>query len=206
MSAKKTRNIVIFTIIGLIVISFIYGYSTYNGLTKSDEAVNEAWAQVENVYQRRADLIPQLVSTVKGAADYERSTLENVIKARSEATSIKIDPSNMTQADLAKFQASQDQLSSSLNKLMVVVERYPELKANANFQTLQAQLEGTENRITVERKKFNEATKTYNASIRLFPKNIIAGMFDFEKRPYFEAKAGAENAPSIEFDYSNSNQ
>ncbi|HNW68588.1 MAG TPA: LemA family protein [Bacteroidales bacterium] len=206
MSAKKTRNIVIFTIIGLIVISFIYGYSTYNGLTKSDEAVNEAWAQVENVYQRRADLIPQLVSTVKGAADYERSTLENVIKARSEATSIKIDPSNMTQADLAKFQASQDQLSSSLNKLMVVVERYPELKANANFQTLQAQLEGTENRITVERKKFNEATKTFNASIRLFPKNIIAGMFDFEKRPYFEAKAGAENAPSIEFDYSNSNQ
>lgn len=206
MSAKKTRNIVIFTIIGLIVISFIYGYSTYNGLTKSDEAVNEAWAQVENVYQRRADLIPQLVSTVKGAADYERSTLENVIKARSEATSIKIDPSNMTEADLAKFQASQDQLSSSLNKLMVVVERYPELKANANFQTLQAQLEGTENRITVERKKFNEATKTYNASIRLFPKNIIAGMFDFEKRPYFEAKAGAENAPSIEFDYSNSNQ
>lgn len=206
MSAKKTRNIVIFTIIGLIVISFIYGYSTYNGLTKSDEAVNEAWAQVENVYQRRADLIPQLVSTVKGAADYERSTLENVIKARSEATSIKIDPSNMTEADLAKFQASQDQLSSSLNKLMVVVERYPELKANANFQTLQAQLEGTENRITVERKKFNEATKTFNASIRLFPKNIIAGMFDFEKRPYFEAKAGAENAPSIEFDYSNSNQ
>jgi len=206
MSAKKTRNIVIFSIIGLIAICFIYVYSTYNGLTKSDEAVNEAWAQVENVYQRRADLIPQLVSTVKGAADYERSTLENVIKARSEATSIKIDPSNMTEADLAKFQASQDQLSSSLNKLMVVVERYPELKANANFQTLQAQLEGTENRITVERKKFNEATKTYNASIRLFPKNIIAGMFDFEKRPYFEAKAGAENAPSIEFDYSNSNQ
>lgn len=171
----------------------------YNSMVEKDETITGQWAQVENVYQRRADLIPNLVNTVKGYADHEKETLTAVIEARSKATQTTIDPSKLTPEMIQNFQQAQDGLSSALSKLMVVVERYPDLKANQNFLELQAQLEGTENRITVERKKFNDAVKDYNAYIRKFPKNIIAGMFDFDKRAYFEASEGAEKAPEVKF-------
>lgn len=173
--------------------------TSYNSMVDKQETVSSAWSQVENVYQRRADLIPNLVETVKGYASHEKQTLEGVIEARSKATSTTIDASNMNAESLKKFQAAQDGLSSALSRLMVVVERYPDLKANQNFLQLQAQLEGTENRIAVERKKFNDTAKDYNAYIRKFPRNIWAGMFNFEKRPYFEASEGAENAPEVKF-------
>ena len=164
-----------------------------------EEGVTAQWAQVENVYQRRADLIPNLVNTVKGYAEHEKETLEGVIEARSKATSTTIDPSNLNAESIQQFQAAQDGLSSALSRLMVVVERYPDLKANQNFLELQAQLEGTENRISVERKKFNESARGYNTTIKKFPKNLIAGMFGFEKKDYFEAQAGAEKAPEVQF-------
>lgn len=164
-----------------------------------DEAVNADWAQVENVYQRRADLIPNLVNTVKGYAAHEKETLEGVIEARSKATSVNINPENMSPQALQQFQGAQDGLSSALSRLMVVVERYPELKANQNFLDLQAQLEGTENRITVERRKFNQSAQALNTYIRKFPKNIYANIFGFEKRAYFEAAAGTEKAPEVQF-------
>lgn len=170
-------------------------------MVREEEKVSSAWAQVESVYQRRADLIPNLVRTVQGAADFERGTLESVIEARSQATSVTVDPNNLTEANMAAFQNAQANLTSALNRLMVVVERYPELKANQNFLELQAQLEGTENRINVERQKFNETVQTYNAYIRGFPKNMIAGMFGFEKKAYFQAEAGAEQAPDVQFDF-----
>lgn len=173
--------------------------TSYNSMVDKQETVSSAWSQVENVYQRRADLIPNLVETVKGYASHEKQTLEGVIEARSKATSTTIDVDNMNAESLQKFQAAQDGLSSALSRLMVVVERYPDLKANQNFLQLQAQLEGTENRIAVERKKFNDTAKDYNAYIRKFPRNIWAGMFGFEKRPYFEASEGAENAPEVKF-------
>ena len=173
----------------------------YNGLVGKDEKAAESWAQVQNVYQRRADLVPQLVATVKGAADFEKSTLTEVVNARAAATSVTVDPANATPEQLKAFQATQDQLSSSLSRLLVTIERYPELKATKNFQDLQAQLAGTENRIAVERKKFNEAVQDYNKAIRVFPKNMVAGMFGFEKRAYFEATPGAEKAPEIEFNF-----
>lgn len=171
----------------------------YNSMVAKEEAVTAQWSQVENVYQRRADLIPNLVATVKGYADFEQETLTGVIEARAKATSVTIDPSKLDASSIQKFQAAQDGLSSALSKLMVVVERYPELKANQNFLELQSQLEGTENRITVERKKFNEVAQDYNTYIRKFPNNMIAGMFDFEKKEYFEAKEGAEAPPKVEF-------
>lgn len=171
----------------------------YNSMVSKEEAVTAQWSQVENVYQRRADLIPNLVSTVKGYADFEQETLTGVIEARAKATSVTIDPSKLDANSIQQFQAAQDGLSSALSKLMVVVERYPELKANQNFLELQSQLEGTENRITVERKKFNEVAQDYNTYIRKFPNNMIAGMFDFEKKEYFEAKEGAEAPPKVEF-------
>ena len=171
----------------------------YNTMIQKQEAVTAQWSQVENVYQRRADLIPNLVSTVKGYADFEQETLTGVIEARAKATSVTIDPSNLNTNSIQQFQAAQDGLSSALSKLMVVVERYPDLKANQNFLELQAQLEGTENRITVERKKFNESVKGYNTYIRKFPNNMIAGMFDFEKTAYFEANEGSEAPPKVEF-------
>lgn len=171
----------------------------YNTMIEKQEAVTAQWSQVENVYQRRADLIPNLVSTVKGYADFEKETLTAVIEARAKATSVNVDASKLDASSIQNFQAAQDGLSSALSKLMVVVERYPELKANQNFLELQAQLEGTENRITVERKKFNETAQQYNTYIRKFPNNMIAGMFDFEKAEYFEAKEGAEEAPKVEF-------
>ena len=164
-----------------------------------DEGVNTAWSQVENQYQRRMDLIPNLVNTVKGYAAHEKETLEGVVNARAEATKTTIDPSNLNEETLKRFQAAQGELSSALSRLMVVVERYPELKANQNFSELQAQLEGTENRISVERKRFNEIAQGYNTYIRKFPNNILSGMFGFQTKAYFSAESGAEKAPSVEF-------
>ncbi|HNY07866.1 MAG TPA: LemA family protein [Bacteroidales bacterium] len=197
---KINKNWIIVGIIVLFVI-IIISWSTgiYNGLVTREEGVNSQWSQVENVYQRRADLIPNLVNTVKGYANFEKSTLTAVIEARSKATAVNINPKNLDAASLQKFQSAQDGLSSALGRLMVVVERYPELKANQNFLELQAQLEGTENRITVERQKFNESAQDYNTYIRKFPKNIFAGMFGFQKKAYFEAQQGAEKAPQVQF-------
>jgi LemA protein len=171
----------------------------YNQMVSKDENVGAKWANVQNAYQRRADLIPNLVNTVKGAADFEKSTLTDVINARARATSMQISPDNLTPENLAKFQEAQGQLSGALSRLMVTVERYPELKANQNFLELQAQLEGTENRISVERMKYNEAVQDYNTYIRSFPRNFIAGMFGFEKKARFEADAGAQRAPAVQF-------
>lgn len=164
-----------------------------------DEKVTSNWSQVENVYQRRADLIPNLVNTVKGYATHEQETLEGVIEARSKATSVTVDPTNLSSGSMEQFQAAQEGLSSALSRLMVVVERYPDLKANQNFRDLQAQLEGTENRITVERRNFNESVQQYNAYIRLFPKNIVANMTGFEKKDYFKAAEGSQKAPEVDF-------
>ena len=182
-----------------VIIAFLFSSCGYNKMVELDEQVTSQWAQVENVYQRRADLIPNLVNTVKGYAAHERETLEGVIEARSKATSVNIDPKNLTPESIQQFNQAQEGLSSALSRLMVVVERYPDLKANQNFLDLQAQLEGTENRITVERQKFNQTTQTYNAYIRKFPQVIYAGWFDFEKKTYFEAQQGAEKAPEVQF-------
>ena len=171
----------------------------YNTMVQKDETVEAAWANVQNAYQRRADLVPNLVNTVKGAANFERETLTNVIEARAKATSVNISPDNLTPENIQRFQQAQGELSSALSRLLVSVERYPELKANQNFLELQAQLEGTENRIAVERRKFNETVQDYNSYIRSFPRNIVAGMFDFDKKGYFEAEAGAQQAPTVEF-------
>lgn len=181
------------------VLVLLWGVSKYNGLVGSQEQVNTAWAQVENNYQRRADLIPNLVNVVKGYASHERETLEGVIQARSRATSTTIDANNMDEAALARFQQSQDALSSALSRLMVVVEKYPELKANEQFQTLMAQLEGTENRIATARRDFNEVAKTYNLEVRNFPNSLIAGITGFRPRPYFTAQAGSDVAPVVDF-------
>lgn len=197
---KKTSTTLLI-VIGLIVLCAIWGIGIYNKLVKEEEQVSSAWAQVENAYQRRADLIPNLVKTVKGAADFEKGTLEAVIEARSKATSTTIDPTNLTEENMAAFQAAQNDLSSALSRLMVVVERYPELKANQNFLELQSQLEGTENRISVERKNFNEKVQAYNTYIRRFPTNIVAGISGFDKKAYFKAEEGAEKAPEVEFEF-----
>lgn len=171
----------------------------YNAMVTMDEEINAQWAQVENAYQRRADLIPNLVNTVKGYADFEKETLTGVVEARAKATSVNIDPSKLDAEALKQFDAAQSGLSSALSRLMVVVEKYPDLKANQNFLDLQAQLEGTENRISTERMRFNEAVQRYNALIRRFPNNMVAGMFNFEKRAYFEAAEGSEKAPEVKF-------
>ena len=171
----------------------------YNSMVKLDEQVTSQWAQVENVYQRRVDLIPNLVSSVKGAANFEKETLTQVIEARSKATSINVDPTKLTPESIAQFQAAQGQLGQALGRLLATVEAYPELKANQNFLELQAQLEGTENRITVERQKFNTVTQEYNSTIRTFPNNLTAGMFGFKAKGYFQAEAGANKAPKVEF-------
>lgn len=189
-------------IIVIVVLGFIlYGWfkGAYNTMVSQSEAVNGQWAQVENVYQRRADLIPNLVATVKGYAAHEQETLEGVIEARSKATSVNIDANQLTPETFQQFQQAQEGLTQALSKLMVVVERYPDLKANQNFLELQSQLEGTENRITVERMKFNEVTQNYNTYIKMFPKNLLAGMFGFSPKPYFEAQKGAEKAPEVQF-------
>jgi len=188
-----------YLVIGLIAIAAISGCGSYNRMVQMDEAVTGQWAQVETAYQRRADLIPNLVNTVKGYADFEKETLTQVIEARAKATSVNINPENLDAAAIQQFQGAQDGLSSALSRLMVVVERYPDLKANQNFLDLQAQLESTENRIAVERRKFNDATRNYNTFIRSFPKNLLASIFGFEKKGYFEAAEGSEEAPTVEF-------
>ena len=194
---KGIVTIVILAVIALALFGWVK--NAYNGLVKSDEAVQSAWAQVENVYQRRADLIPNLVATVKGYAEHESSTLQAVIEARAKATQMTVDASDLSDEQIAKYQAAQGELSQALGRLIAVSEAYPDLKANENFKDLQAQLEGTENRIAVERQKFNETAQAYNTEIRTFPTNLIAGMFHFDKKGYFKAAEGADVAPKVEF-------
>ena len=187
--------------IGVLAVLVIYGINVNNDLVEKQETVNQAWAQVENQYQRRSDLIPNLVNTVKGAADFEQETLTQVIEARSKATSIQVSADDLNNPQkVQQFQQAQAQLSGALSRLLVTVEKYPELKANQNFRDLQTQLEGTENRIAVERKRFNEAVQNYNISIRRFPGNIFAGILGFDSKAYFEAEQGAEEAPEVSFD------
>ena len=188
-------------IVAIVVALGLFGWckNTYNGMVSADEGVQSAWSQVENVYQRRADLIPNLVATVKGYAEHESATLEAVVAARAKATQTTVDPSQLTAENIAKFQAAQGELGSALGRLLVTVERYPDLKANQNFLELQAQLEGTENRISTERMKFNETAKSYNTLIRSFPQNILASIFSFTPKGYFKAAEGSENAPKVEF-------
>ena len=189
-------------LIGLVVVGllFFFGISVNNGLVEREENVESAWAQVENQYQRRADLIPNLVNTVKGAADFEQETLNSVIEARSQATSINVSADDLNDpAKLQQFQQAQAQLSGALSRLLVTVERYPELQANANFRDLQAQLEGTENRISTERMRFNQAAQSYNTAIRKFPTSLIASIGGFDRKAYFEADEGADEAPTVDF-------
>ncbi len=189
-------------LIALVVLVIFLGIMSscgYNRMVSLEEGVESQWAQVENVYQRRADLIPNLVNTVKGYADFEKETLTQVVEARAKATSTTIDAGNLTPENIQQFEQAQQGLSSALSRLMVVVERYPELKANQNFLELQAQLEGTENRIAVERKKFNDVVRDYNTSIRQFPTNITAAIFGFDTKGYFEAAPGSERAPEVKF-------
>lgn len=194
---KKNRTWIIIGIIVLLAI--LWGVRRYNGFVTMEEGVTGQWANVENVYQRRADLIPNLVSTVKGYAEHEQETLTQVIEARAKATSVTIDPTNLTPQSMAAFQQAQDGLSSALSRLMVTVERYPDLKANQNFMDLQHQLESTENRIAVERRKFNEITRGYNTTIRKFPNSLVAGMTGFDQKSYFEAAEGSDTAPVVDF-------
>lgn len=186
-------------VLGVLAIIALWGVNVYNGLVEGQEDVESAWSQVENQYQRRADLVPNLVATVKGYASHEQETLEGVIAARSKATQITINPDEITPEQLAAYQAAQGELSLALGRLLAVAESYPDLKANANFRDLQAQLEGTENRIAVARQNFNDTAKNYNTKVRRFPSNIIASMFGFEKKPYFEAEEDAKKAPKVEF-------
>ena len=200
---KKTGIVVLIVfavlIIWGIILATLFVIPTANKMVVLDEGVAAAWSQVENVYQRRTDLIPNLVNTVKGYADFEKETLTAVIEARAKATQVTVDPSKLDQASLQQFQQAQGGLSSALGRLMVVMEKYPELKANEGFLNLQAQLEGTENRITVERQKFNEVARGYNTYIRQFPQSMVASMRNFEKKAYFEAEKGAEKAPKVQF-------
>ena len=194
------KGVIILIVVAVVVLGiFMWVKSTYNGLVTKQESVESAWSQVENVYQRRADLVPNLVATVKGYAAHEKETLEGVVNARSKATQMTIDPTELDEESLKKFQSAQGELGNAIGRLLMITENYPDLKANENFKELQAQLEGTENRITVERQKFNESAKEYNTQIRHFPANIIAGMFGFDRKPYFEAKEGADEAPKVEF-------
>ena len=197
-----TKNKKPFILIGIVALIILIGgwlMKGYNGMVNEDENVNLQWSEVENQYQRRLDLIPNLVNVVKGYASHEKETLEGVIEARAKATQTTIDPSNMNEEQLANFQKAQDGLSGALNRLMVVVEKYPELKANENFLQLQAQLEGTENRITLARKDYNDAATIYNKEVRRFPNNMLAGIFGFSVRPQFKAQEGAESAPTVQF-------
>ena len=186
-------------LMAVIAIFSLTSCSTYNGMVTKEEAVKSAWSNVETQYQRRADLIPNLVSTVKGYASHEESTLTAVVDARSKATSVNISMDELTPEKLAEYQKAQSAVTSALGRLIAVSENYPELKANQNFLELQAQLEGTENRITVARKGFNDATNDYNVTVRKFPANIVAMIFGFDQKPYFEADASASTAPKVEF-------
>lgn len=183
----------------ILICALTLGSCGYNSMVEKEEAVNTAWSNVENQYQRRADLIPNLVNTVKGYASHEQETLESVVNARSKATQITLNADELTPEKLKAYQAAQGEVGSALSRLLAVTENYPELKANENFQELQAQLEGTENRISVERRNFNQVTQDYNTYIRKFPNNLFAGMFGFDKKPYFEAEAGSQKAPEVKF-------
>lgn len=183
----------------VLVAGFIWVKNTYNSLVSSSEEVSAAWAQVENVYQRRADLIPNLVATVKGYAEHESETLAAVVEARSKATSVTISPEELNEESIAAFQAVQNNLSGALGRLIAIAENYPELKASQNFSELQAQLEGTENRISVERQKFNDTALAYNKQVKMFPSNIVASIFGLEQKGYFKAAEGAQNAQVVEF-------
>lgn len=193
------KLITIGAIVFFIAIIIIWCVSSYNSLVSMDESVGTAWGNVENQYQRRADLIPNLLNTVKGYAAHEKSTFQAVVDARSKATQMTVDADNLTPEKIAAYQKAQGEVGAALSRLLAITEAYPDLKANQNFQELQAQLEGTENRISVERKRFNDEAKAYNTKIRKFPSNIIANMFGFEKRPYFEAEEGSNKAPKVEF-------
>ena len=195
----KRSTVVILVVVGVVLVLFFWFKNGYNSMVKEQEGVQTAWSQVENVYQRRADLIPNLVNTVKGYAAHESQTLEGVVNARAKATQLTVDPETLTPEKLAAYQEAQGELGAALGKLLAIQENYPDLKANENFLALQSQLEGTENRISTERMKFNEAAKRYNVLIRVFPKSIIASLFGFEKMPYFQAKEGADVAPAVEF-------
>jgi LemA protein len=193
-------SVIIVAFLALLVLSVVlWGTKVYNGMVTMQESVTSQWGNVETQYQRRADLIPNFVNTVKGAADFEQTTLTQVIEARSKATSVSIDPSNMTAENMQQFQQAQGQVSSALSRLMVVVEKYPELKATQNFRDLQVELEGTENRISVERRKFNSVAQGYNTFIKRFPQKFLAGMFGFLEKPYFASVEGAEKAPEVKF-------
>ena len=195
----KKSTVTLLVVVGILVVIVGWIVGAYNGLVTLDEETNDKWAKVESAYQRRGDLIPNLVNTVKGYADFEKETLTGVIEARSKATGITVDANNLTPEAIANFQAAQGQLSGALSRLLVTVERYPDLKANQNFLGLQSQLEGTENRIKIERDRFNTSIKNFNSTIRKFPKTIIASSFGFEKKGYFEADQGTENAPEVSF-------
>jgi LemA protein len=195
----KKGTITWLSILGVIVILFFWGMGEYNKLVKADEQLTKAWSNVESQYQRRSDLIPNLVQTVKGYTKYESTTLTAVVEARAKASQTVIDPSQLTEENLARFQQAQSAVGSALNRLLVTVEKYPDLKASQQFLELQAQLEGTENRISVERQRYNEAARSYNTMIRQFPRNILASLFGFEKKAYFEAAAGTEKAPVVSF-------
>ena len=195
----KTNTIILISVIAVLVIAFFSGISKYNSLVTEREDVNRQWANVESQYQRRSDLIPNLVQTVKGYATHESSTLEAVVSARSKATQITIDPKNLSPEKLQEYQAAQGQVSSALGKLLMITENYPDLKANRNFLELQAQLEGTENRISVERQNYNDVAMKYQADIQHFPGVIIASMFGFKEKPYFEAEKAAAKAPAVKF-------
>lgn len=193
------KNKSLWIVLGIVAVVLIWGVGAYNGLVTKDEKVSAAWANVETVYQRRADLIPNLVNTVKGYAAHEQQTLAEVTEARAKSTSISIDPSTATPAEMEAWMKAQNEVGSALGRLIAIAESYPDLKANQNFLELQKQLEGTENRISTERRKYNEEVRDYNAKIRRFPTNLIAGMFGFEKRVMFEAQEGANIAPVVEF-------
>lgn len=196
---KNNKNMKWIIAGAVVVLLLIWGVGSYNGLVGMDETVQTRWADVETQYQRRADLIPNLVSTVKGYATHEQKTLTDVMQARSQATQVKVDPTNITPEQMAKYQKAQGDVSQALGRLLMVAENYPQLKANENFLELQSQLEGTENRINVARRDFNGAAKEYNTAIRRFPRSIIAGVCGFDKHAYFEAEAGAEKAPEVKF-------
>jgi len=193
------KNVGLIVVVLAILLLGGCGCSGYNTMVKQDQNVKGKWGNVQSEYQRRSDLIPNLVNTVKGAANFEQETLTKVIEARAKATQTTIDPANLTPENIAKFQQAQGELSSSLSRLLVTIERYPDLKANANYQNLQAQLEGTENRIKVARNDFNGAVATYNVKVRTFPTNIFAGMLGFKPKPGFAAEAGSEKAPEVKF-------
>jgi LemA protein len=189
----------LFAVLMVVMAAMSLSSCSYNSMVTMDENIKSKWGQVQNDYQRRADLIPNLVETVKGTANFEKSTLTDVINARAKATQITVDPTKLTPETIQKYQAAQGQLSTALGKLMSITENYPTLKSNESFLALQAQLEGTENRITVARKDFNDAVQEYNSKIRSFPANLTAKMFGFAEKGYFQAEAGAENAPKVKF-------